>query len=258
MTGGITLHYADDGPRDAPALVLVGSLGATLAMWEPQLTLAGPFRVIRVDHRGHGGSPVPPGPYAMADLAADVLALLDALGLGRVAYCGLSLGGMVGLYLGSEHPDRLTSLTLCCTTAHFADPGPWAERIAAVEAGGTASIADTVVGRWFTPAWAAAHPDVVAARRNEIADTSDAGYAACCRAIAAWDHRERLAAVAVPTLVIGGADDPSIPVEPHARTLVEGIPGARLEVLPGAHLATIESAEQATRLISGHAAVTTG
>jgi 3-oxoadipate enol-lactonase len=253
----MTLHYADDGPRDAPALVFAGSLGATLSMWEPQLTLAGPFRVIRIDHRGHGGSPVPPGPYAMPDLAADVLSLLDELGLARVAFCGLSLGGMVGMYLGSEHPERLTSLVLCCTSAHFTDRRPWLDRIAAVEAGGTASVADAVVSRWFTPAWGAAHPDVVAALRNQIADTPDQGYLGCCRAIATWDHRERLGAVAVPTLVIGGADDPSIPVEPHARTLVEGIPGARLEVLPGAHLTTIESAEQATRLISGHAAVTT-
>jgi 3-oxoadipate enol-lactonase len=250
------LHYADDGPSDAPVLMFAGSLGATLAMWEPQLTLAGRFRVIRIDHRGHGGSPVPPGPYAMPDLAADVLALLDDLGLARVAFCGLSLGGMVGMYLGSEHPERLTSLTLCCTTAHFADRGPWDERIAAVEAGGTAGIADAVVSRWFTPAWAAAHPDVVAALRNQIAGTPDAGYVGCCRAIAAWDHRARLPAVAVPTLVIGGADDPSTPVDPHAHTLADNIPGARLEILPGAHLATIECAEQASGLISGHAAIT--
>jgi 3-oxoadipate enol-lactonase len=253
----VKLHHTDDGPRDATVLLLAGSLGSTLAMWEPQLTLAGPFRVIRVDHRGHGGSPTPPGPYAMADLAADVVELLDELGLRRVAYCGLSLGGMVGMYLGSEHPHRLTSLTLCCTTAHFADKAPWEERIAAVEAGGTAGIADAVVSRWFTPPWAAGHPDVVTALRDQIACTPDLGYLECCRAIAGWDHRERLAAVAVPTLVIGGADDRSTPVDPHTRTLAEGIPGARVEVLPGAHIATIESAEQASRLISGHAAVTT-
>jgi 3-oxoadipate enol-lactonase len=252
----VPLHYTDDGPRDAPVLMLAGSLGSTLAMWEPQLTLAGPFRLIRIDHRGHGGSPTPPGPYAMPDLTADVLALLDDLGLARVAFCGLSLGGMIGMYLGSEHPDRLTSLTLCCTTAHFADRSVWDERIAAVEAGGTGGIADAVVSRWITPAWAAAHPDVVAALRSQIADTSDAGYGGCCHAIAAWDHRDRLTAVSVPTLVIGGADDPSTPVDPHARTLADGIPGARLEVLPGAHLVTIESAERATVLISGNAEVT--
>jgi 3-oxoadipate enol-lactonase len=253
----VKLHHTDDGPRDAPVLLLAGSLGSTVAMWEPQLTLAGPVRVIRVDHRGHGGSPTPPGPYAMPDLAADFVELLDDLELAEVAFCGLSLGGMVGMYLGSEHPHRLTSLTLCCTTAHFADKTPWDQRIAAVEADGTAGIADTVVSRWFTPEWGAAHPEVVTALRDQIAGTSDTGYLGCCRAIAEWDHRARLAAVTVPTLVIGGADDPSTPVDPHALTLAGSIPGARLEVLPGAHLVTIESAAEAGRLIAEHAVVTT-
>jgi 3-oxoadipate enol-lactonase len=250
------LHHVDEGPRDAPVLMFAGSLGSTLEMWRPQLSLADRFRVIRVDHRGHGSSPVPPGPYTMADLAADVLELLDELALERVAWCGLSLGGMVGMYLGSEHPERLTSLTLCSTTAHFPDAAPWRERIAAVEAGGTASIAEAVVARWLTPAWAAAHPEVLSELRGMIAATPDAGYIGCCQAIAAWDHRHRLGAVAVPTLVIAGADDPSTPLEPHARTLAEGIPGARLEVLAGAHFATIESAENANALISGNAQVT--
>lgn len=255
------LHHVDEGPRDAPVLLFAGSLGSTLEMWRPQLSLAETFRVIRIDHRGHGGSPAPPGPYAMADLAGDVLELLDALALDRVAWCGLSLGGMVGMYLGSEHPERLTSLTLCCTTACFPDRTPWHERIAAVEAGGTAAVADAVSRRWFTPEWGAEHADVVTECRDMIADTPDAGYLGCCQAILAWDHRDRLPAVAVPTLVIGGADDPSTPVEPHSRTLVEAIPGARLEVLPGAHLATIESAAAATALIGdnalGHKSVTT-
>jgi len=114
-----------------------------------------------------------------------------------------------------------------------------------------------VVSRWFTPEWGAAHPQVVTALRDQIAGTSDAGYLGCCRAIAEWDHRARLAAVTVPTLVIGGADDLSTPVDPHALTLAESIPGARLEVLPGAHLATIESAAKACRLIAEHAVVTT-
>ena len=250
----VALHHVIDGTDGAPPLVLAGSLGSTLEMWRPQVDeLARTFRVIRIDHRGHGGSPVPDGPYAMPDLAGDVLALLDRLGLERVAWCGLSLGGMVGMYLGSEHPERLTSLTLCCTTAHFPDAGPWRDRIAAVEAGGTASIADTVVARWFTPSWAAAHPGAVTECRDMIADTPDAGYAACCAAIAAWDHVDRLPAVTVPTLVIGGAEDLSTPVEPHARTLADAVPGARLEVLPGAHLATIESAAAATALIGANA-----
>jgi 3-oxoadipate enol-lactonase len=251
----VELHYVDEGPRDAPPLVLSGSLGSTLEMWRPQVaSLSERFRLIRIDHRGHGGSPVPPGPYRMADLAGDVLALLDKLGLDRVAWCGLSLGGMVGMYLGSEAPQRLTSLTLCCTSAYFPDKTVWTERIATVSTRGTAPIAETVVSRWFTPEWAVRHPDAMAEAQKWVAETPDDGYVACCQALEVWDHRDRLGAITVPTLVIAGSADPSTPVEPHARTIVEGIPGTRLEVLQAAHLATIERAEEATNLIAEHAA----
>jgi 3-oxoadipate enol-lactonase len=250
----LTLHHTDDGPRDAPALVMAGSLGSTVEMWRPQLpALTERFRVIRVDHRGHGGSPGPEGPYTMAELADDVLALLDSLGLDRVAYCGLSLGGMIGMYLGSEAPERLHSLTLCCTTSHFPDKSRWQDRIAAVRQGGTASIAEGSVTGWFTPGWAATHPDVVAEAQAMVTGSSDVGYVGCCQAIEAWDHRDRLPAVRVPTLVIAGSGDTSTPVEPHARTLVDAIPGARLEVLDAAHLATIERPDEATKLITSHA-----
>ncbi len=250
----VALHYVDEGPRDAPVLVMAGSLGSTLDMWRPQAQLAAEFRVIRIDHRGHGGSPAPPGPYRMSDLAGDSIALLDALGLDRVAWCGLSLGGMVGMYLGSEAPERLTSLTLCCTTANFPDPAPWRDRIAAVTTNGTGPIAQAVVSRWFTPGFAEQNPDVIAEAEAMMAGTDDAGYAACCEAIVAWDHRDRLPAVAVPTLVIGGSGDLATPVEPHSRTLADAIPGARLAVLDGAHLATVEQAAEATALIAGNAA----
>ena len=255
MTGPVALHHVDEGPRDAPVLVLSGSLGSTLEMWRPQVAaLTERFRVIRVDHRGHGGSPVPEGPYRLADLAGDALALLDSLGLDRVAWCGLSLGGMVGMVLGSDHPERLTSLTLCCTSSHFPDTTVWRERIAAVRDRGTAPIAAGVAGRWFTPDWAAAHPDVVAEATDMVAGTPDAGYLACCQAIEVWDHRDRLPAIPTPTLVIAGSADPSTPVEPHARTIAEGIPGARLEILDAAHLATVERADEATPLIAAHVA----
>jgi 3-oxoadipate enol-lactonase len=251
----VALHHAVTGPADAPPLVLAGSLGSTLAMWDPQLdALSQRFRVVRIDHRGHGGSPVPPGPYRVADLAGDVLALLDALGLPRVAWCGLSLGGVVGQHLATEAPERISRLVLACTSAHWPDGTVWSDRAAAVRAHGTASIADAVVQRWFTPDWAAAHPDVVAGAVAQVAGTSDEGYAGCCDALRAWDHRSRLGAVAAPTLVLAGAADPATPVEPHARTLAEGVPGARLEVLDAAHLATVERAEQATALIAEHCA----
>ena len=251
----VSLHHLDEGPPDAPVIVFAGSLGSTLEMWRPQAAaLTGDFRVIRIDHRGHGGSPVPPPPYRMADLAADSLALLDGLGLDRVAWCGLSLGGMVGMYLGSEAPERLTSLTLCCTTSCFPDLTPWRDRIAAVKGGGTAPIAEAVVSRWFTPDWAAANPAEVAETVAMVAGTPDEGYLGACQAIEAWDHRDRLPAVAVPTLVIGGSADLSTPVDPHSRTLVDGIPGARLAVVDAAHLATIERAGETTALIAEHAA----
>lgn len=250
----VALHYVDEGPRDAPVLVLSGSLGSTLEMWRPQAAaLTDRLRVIRVDHRGHGGSPVPPGPYRIADLAGDVLALLDSLGLDRVAWCGLSLGGMVGMYLGSEAPERLSSLTLCCTSSHFPDPTVWRDRIKAVAESGTAPIAEAVASRWFTPEWAAANPETVAEARDMIAGTSDEGYLASCQAIEVWDHRDRLPAISVSTLVIGGSEDLSTPVEPHSTTLVDLIPGARLELVRGAHLATIEQAAETTALIGAHA-----
>jgi 3-oxoadipate enol-lactonase len=251
----VRLHYVDEGPREGPVLVLSGSLGSTLEMWRPQVApLTERFRVIRIDHRGHGGSPVPPGPYHVSDLAGDALALLDELGLERVAWCGLSMGGMVGMYLASETPERISALTLCCTTACFPDKTVWTERIAAVSARGTAPIAEAVVSRWFTPEWAARNPEQIEGFQKMVAETPDAGYLACCQALEAWDHRDRLGAIRVPTLVIAGSADPSTPVEPHARTLFEGIPGAHLEVLEAAHLATVEKADEATELIAEHAA----
>ena len=249
------LHHVADGPPDGPVVVLAGSLGSTVEMWRPQLpALVGRFRVVRVDLRGHGGSPSSPGDYRVADLADDVRELLDDLGLPRVLWCGLSLGAMIGMHLASEQPDRIERLVLCCTSAHYPDPAGWYERIAAVHSGGTESIARTVVERWFTPGWAAAHPETVAEAQAMVAGTSDEGYAGCCAALTVWDHRDRLPAITAPTLVIAGADDPATPVDPHSRTLADGIADARLEVVPGAHLATIESAAAVNRLLLGHLA----
>jgi 3-oxoadipate enol-lactonase len=250
----VELHVEIDGPDDGPPLVLGDSLGTTLAMWEPQLpALTRTHRVIRFDHRGHGGSPAPPGPYAIDDLGGDVVALLDRLGLERVSYVGLSLGGMVGQWLAINAPERVARLVLVSTSAHMPPAQGWHDRAAAVrEAGTTAAVADAVLGRWFTPEFGEQQPRVVAAYREMVAASPADGYAACCEAIADLDLRDALGRIAAPTLVLAGAQDPSTP-PPHAQTIADGVPGARLEVLdPGAHLLNVERADDVTRLIRDH------
>jgi 3-oxoadipate enol-lactonase len=250
----VELTAVVDGPDDGEPLLLGGSLGTTLAMWEPQLpVLAQRHRVIRFDHRGHGGSPAPEGPYTMDDLGADTLALMDRLGLERVSYVGLSLGGMVGQWLAINAPERIAKLVLISTSPHMPPPEGWHERAAAVrEAGSTAAVADAVLGRWFTPGFAQEQPEVVARYRTMVATSPAGGYAACCEAIADLDLRGGLPRIAAPTLVLVGAQDPSTP-PPHAETIAGAVPGARLEVLdPGAHLLNVEREEAVTGLIRDH------
>ncbi|MFN2495275.1 MAG: 3-oxoadipate enol-lactonase [Pseudonocardiaceae bacterium] len=250
----VDVHHELTGAPDAPVLVLAGPLGGTLRLWDAVVQeLAGRFRLLRYDHRGHGGSPVPAGPYTMADLGGDALVLLDRLGIERATFCGISLGGMAGIWLGAHAPERLSALVLCSTTAHFADSGPWQERGAVVRWAGTSSIAPEVVARWFTPDWAARHQEVVNQARQMIADTSDEGYASCCAAVATWDGRRLLGRISAPTLVIAGAADPSTPVTPHARTIAAGVSGATLEVLDAAHLVTVEQAKRVADLLAEHA-----
>ncbi|MGH4007634.1 MAG: 3-oxoadipate enol-lactonase [Pseudonocardiaceae bacterium] len=252
--GSVKVHHELTGHPDLPVLVLAGPLGTTMQIWQPQVeAFAEQFRVLRYDHRGHGRSPVPSGPYVIADLAVDVLALLDRLEIEQVAFCGLSLGGMVGIWLGAHAPERLSSLVLCNTSAHFDDVGPYLERAAAVRWAGTSSLARDVVAGWFTPEWAAAHPEVVEQATQMIVDTPDEGYAACCNAIAAWDGRRLLGRILTPTLVIAGSQDQRTPVTPHAKTLA-AIYRAKLEVLDAAHLAPIEQPDRANRLIAKHVA----
>ncbi len=250
----VELDHEVIGPADAPVLMLAGSLGSTSAMWDPQVAALGErFRVVRYSHRGHGGSPVPPGPYSIAELASDALALLDRLDIERAAFCGLSLGGMVGMWLGAHAPERLSALLLCCTSAHFPEATQWHERTATVRAEGTASVADAVVARWFTPEWAQAHPDEVDRARAMVADTPDEGYAACCEAIAGWDGRDLLGRITRPTVVLAGADDPATPPAPYGELIASGIPNARLEVLDdAAHLATYQQADRANAVIAAH------
>ena len=203
--GSVEVHHELTGSADSPVLMLSGPMGSTLDIWEPYVErLAERFRVLRYDHRGHGQSPVPSGPYGVADLGGDALALLDRLGIERAGFCGLSLGGMVGIWLAAHAPQRVSSLVLCSTSARYDDYGPWIEQEASVRWVGTSGIATQVVAGWFTPEWAAAHPEVVEQATQMISNTSDEGYSACCGAIAGWDGRRLLSRINTPTLVIGG------------------------------------------------------
>jgi 3-oxoadipate enol-lactonase len=214
--------------------------------------LAERLRVITYDHRGHGRSPVPPGPYDLADLGGDVLAMLDRLGAGRVHWCGLSLGGMVGMWLSINAPERIDRLVLCCTSAKLGPPSMWAERAAAVRAGGVESIADAGIGRWLTPGFIEREPEAAARVRAMLVATPDEGYAECCGVIERMDLLDQLGAIRAPTLVIAADDDPATPPE-HGERIAAGIPGARFEVVTGArHLAAVEQPAAMTALIEEH------
>ncbi|WFE27384.1 3-oxoadipate enol-lactonase [Solwaraspora sp. WMMD791] len=242
------------GSDGAPVVLLANSLGSTRAMWDPQvpvLTDAG-LRVLRFDTRGHGRSPVPPGPYTLDDLGADVLALLDRLELDRVHVVGLSLGGMIGMWLAARAAARVDRLVLCCTSPLLGPAQAWVERAATVRAHGTGAVADAVAARWFTPGFAARRPEVVAAARDMIAATPPEGYAGCCAAIERMDLTGLLGSITAPTLVIAGADDPATPPA-HGATIAAGIPGATLRIVDdAAHLATVEQPDVTSRLILTH------
>jgi 3-oxoadipate enol-lactonase len=254
MTAGsaVDLHHLLEGPKDAPVLVLSNSLGTTLAMWDEQApALSERFRLLRYDHRGHGGSPVPPGPYTIEDLGRDVLVLLDWLEAERVSFCGLSIGGIVGMWLAGEAPERVERLVLCCTSARF-PPDTFDSRARTVRADGVDAIADAVVERWFTPAFLEGRPEVVEWARRMLLETPAEGYAGCCEAVRDADLGDRLGTISAPTLVIAGADDPAAPPD-RAELIRASIPDASLEVIPdAAHLANIEQPEAITQAILDH------
>lgn len=217
------------------------------------LVLSGRLRLIPIDNRGHGDAPVPPGPYTIEELGRDVLALLDRMELERASFCGLSLGGMVGQWLGANAADRIDRLVLVCTAAHLPPASKWSKRAYAVRAAGsTEVIADEVVEAWFTPGWAQAHPLQVNAYRRMLVDTPVEGYAGCCEAIADFDLRAELPNIEAPTLVISAGRDGATPPK-YGREIADGIPGARFELLEvGAHLASVERADLLSGLIAAH------
>ena len=245
-----SVHYELSGPAKGPVLVLSNSLGSTFSMWDAQMPeLRKSHRVLRYDTRGHGQTPTTPGPYTIEQLGGDVLALLDGLAVDEFAFCGLSMGGMIGMWLGAHAYHRLQKLVLCSTAAKIGNEETWDARIVAVRKGGMKSISQAVMERWFTARFRESQPDAVQRTKRMIESIDVEGYAACCGALRAGDLRESVAGIRTPTLVISGTHDPATtPVD--GRFLAERISKARYVELDAAHLSNIEEAERFTREVS--------
>jgi len=242
----IRVHCLIDGPEGAPWVVMAHSLAGDAGQWQAVAEgLAGDFHVLRYDLRGHGQSRAPAGDWSFADLLADLIALLDALQIDRAHFVGISLGGMLGQHLALGAPERLDKLVLVSTTS-FVPPESaplWDERIATASSAGMQAHVAPTLARWFTPAYAAAHPETVAAIGAGIAATSVEGYCGCIAAIRRHDTRAGLAGIATPTLVLAGADDPGTPAA-AGEALAGAIAGARFIALqPASHLLNIEQAD---------------
>lgn len=245
----VELAHEVAGSDDSPLLLLGGALGGAAAMWEPQVdALSEYFRVVRFEHRGHGRSPVPPGPYALGDLGRDVLALMDRLGARQASYAGLSLGGMVGMWLAANAPSRIDRLALVCTSPHLPPIDNWLARAASVRTSGMEAVADATLGRWFTLGFASPLVDRIGA---DLRATSPSAYASCCEAIGHMDLRSSLHRISAPTLVIAGSEDQSTPAS-HGRSISEAIDGAQFELVRAAHVSNVEAAADVTPLLLAH------
>jgi 3-oxoadipate enol-lactonase/4-carboxymuconolactone decarboxylase len=237
---GVRLHWRLEGAADRPVLVLLNSIGTDLSLWDRTIPLLLPaFRLLRIDTRGAGGSDAPDGDYTLSILASDVAAIMDDAGVAAAAVAGVSLGGMVAMQLALDYPERVSELALICTSTTM-DPAAWDARIETVRTQGTAAIADMGVGRFLSPGFAARHPEIAETLRDGIARQADAGYAGAGAAIRDMALADRIAAIAVPTLVVTGMLDVSTPYAGHGEHLLT-IPGARHVSVDGAHLPPVEA-----------------
>jgi 3-oxoadipate enol-lactonase len=240
------IHYELSGPQDAPPIVFSNSLGTDLAMWDLQVgALSNEFRILRYDGRGQGKYSATAGPYSIAQLADDVIQLLDRLQLQAVHFCGLSMGGMVGMSIALRAPDRLRKLVLCNTAPKIGTPDTWNGRIQAVRAGGMAAVVESVLERWFTPDFRTKSPAAVEQTRQMLLRSPLEGYIACCAAVRDMDARESIASIHIPTLIVSGSHDPVTPPT-DGRYMTGKIGGAQYKELPAAHLSNIEAVEMFT------------
>jgi 3-oxoadipate enol-lactonase len=244
---GTRLHYRFDGKEGLPLLVLSNSLGTDLSMWDPQMeALTQDFCVLRYDTRGHGASDVPQGPYTIEQLGKDVVGLLDGLGIERAHFAGVSMGGMTGMWLALNTPERLVNLALCNTAAYIGPREIWDTRIANVRNGGMEAIAEGVLVRWFQEPFidqGSAELDKV---KKVLLEMSPEGYTAACMAVRDMDQRDTVKHIKLPTLVISGSGDLATPPR-DGQYLAEQIQGAHYVELEGAHLSNIEAVEKFTK-----------
>ncbi len=248
---GISINYRIDGADSAPVLMLSNSLGTNLHMWDKQVpALAKRFRVLRYDTRGHGKTTAPQGPYTFKTLGEDAIALMDALKLPAVRFCGLSMGGMIGMWLARHVPSRVEQLVLCNTAAKFGLTEVWNQRIATVRASGMKAITDAVIERWFTKDFRDKSMKEIDPIVEMLHTTKPEGYAGNCAAIRDVDQRWTIAAIKVPTLVIGGKHDPATPFA-AAEFIASRIPGARLAGLDAAHISNVEQPDAFTKALDG-------
>jgi len=250
QSDGARINYEISGNPDGPWLVMSNSLGTDLAFWDPQVAAFGDdYRILRYDTRGHGKSDAPEGDYDYDQLGADALAVMDAAGVDKALFCGLSMGGMTGLWLGINAPERFEKLVLCNTGAKIGDASIWQPRIDAVLNGGMESILEAVVDRWFTKRFQEAAPDTVDRIRAMILRTPAAGYAGCCAALRDTDLRDRIGAIALPTLIIAGTHDMATPPA-LSDEMQASIAGSRIIVLNAAHLSNIEAEQTFNTAVS--------
>ncbi len=243
------IHYALSGRQNASTLVLSNSLGTNFSMWDPQLAeFEKHFSVLRYDTRGHGKSAVPPGPYTFDQLGGDVVALLDALKIESVYFCGLSMGGMTGLWLALHAANRLRKMIVSSASARFGTTETWEKRIAAVRQGGMKSVAQQVLERWYTPEFRDSDPETARATLQMLEAISPEGYVACCAALRDTDLRETVSAIRTPALIISGAKDPGSPPA-DGKYLANKILGAQYLELAAAHLANVEASAKYTSAV---------
>jgi 3-oxoadipate enol-lactonase len=246
---GAKLNVEAEGPDGAPALVFSNSLGTDLHMWDDQAAaLSKRYRVIRYDQRGHGKSNAPDGPYSMERLGRDVLAILDALEIPRAHFCGLSMGGMTGMWLGRAAPERIDRLVLANTAARSGTAESWNARIQAVNAKGVDGIADMALGIWFTKEFREREPTLMARMREMMVVTDAGGYVRCCAALRDMDQRWPIRDIALPTLIVAGTKDQATPVS-AAELIQSRIAGSKLVALEAALISNIEQSATFTKTL---------